>query len=85
MLPLNHNTYLNTDSDDRVQQLKNLGFEDQLGNMTDDPDLDVKDRVKTAIQHFQSTGMSMGGGSGGDGSGTGDGMMTDNLPLSRAV
>jgi hypothetical protein len=33
-----------------------MGFEEKLKAMEDDPDLDVKDRVKTALQHFQNTG-----------------------------
>jgi hypothetical protein len=32
--------------------LKELGFENKLKQMVDDPDIDVKDRVKTAISHF---------------------------------
>lgn len=31
-----------------------MGFEDRLKEMEQDVDLDVKDRVKTALQHFKS-------------------------------
>lgn len=41
-------------SSERVRLLKRLGFEERLRNMLDDSDMDVKDRVKTALQHFQS-------------------------------
>ena len=36
----------------RVARLKALGFEERLKYMHDDVDLDVKDRVKTAMNHF---------------------------------
>lgn len=35
-------------------KLKQMGFEEKLKTMEDDADLDVKDRVKTALQHFQT-------------------------------
>jgi hypothetical protein len=34
----------------RVAKLRELGFDRQLAHMVDDPDLDVRDRVKTALQ-----------------------------------
>lgn len=42
-------------SEGRVARLRDLGFEAQLQEMMDDVDLDVKDRVKTAIEHFRNT------------------------------
>ncbi len=38
----------------RIEKLKNLGFEAKLRDMANDRDIDVKDRVRTALQHFQS-------------------------------
>ena len=37
----------------RVVRLREAGFEVQLRTLLDDPDLDVKDRVKTALSHFE--------------------------------
>ncbi|KAG0198070.1 hypothetical protein BGX28_008435 [Mortierella sp. GBA30] len=37
---------------DRVTALRNMGVEDRLQSLTADHDLDVRDRVKTALQHF---------------------------------
>ncbi|KAF9967916.1 hypothetical protein BGZ70_007675, partial [Mortierella alpina] len=37
---------------DRVLLLRNLGVEDRLQSLTADQDLDVRDRVKTALHHF---------------------------------
>lgn len=36
----------------RIQKLRTFGFEDKLKTMVEDPDLDVRDRVKTALAHF---------------------------------
>ena len=43
----------------RVSRLRNFGFEEKLRTMLEDTDLDVIDRVKTALSHFS------GGGGGG--------------------
>lgn len=37
----------------RVVRLRDAGFEQQLRNLLNDPELDVKDRVKTALEHFE--------------------------------
>ncbi len=37
---------------DRVLLFRNLGVEDRLQSLTADQDLDVRDRVKTALHHF---------------------------------
>jgi hypothetical protein len=38
----------------RVMKLRDSGFEVQLRSLLDDSDLDVKDRVKTALEHFEN-------------------------------
>jgi uncharacterized protein YPO0396 len=38
----------------RVAILQKKGFDDKLRSMMNDPCLDVRDRVKTAIEHFDS-------------------------------
>ncbi|KAF9980317.1 Armadillo repeat-containing protein 8 [Modicella reniformis] len=38
---------------ERVTTLRTMGVEARLQTLTTDPDLDVRDRVKTALQHFQ--------------------------------
>jgi len=40
-------------SSERVNALRSFGFEDALRSIKDDPDLDVRDRVKTALEHFE--------------------------------
>ncbi|KAF9991924.1 hypothetical protein BGZ79_003741 [Entomortierella chlamydospora] len=39
---------------DRTMQLRNMGVEDRLLSLNSDLDLDVRDRVKTALHHFFS-------------------------------
>jgi hypothetical protein len=34
----------------RVAKLRELGFDRKLAHMVEDPDLDVRDRVKTALE-----------------------------------
>ncbi|KAH9560125.1 hypothetical protein CY35_06G090600 [Sphagnum magellanicum] len=43
-----------TGTSSRVTRLKNAGVESLLQKMADDPCLDVKDRVKTALEHFST-------------------------------
>ncbi|ORY08135.1 ARM repeat-containing protein [Basidiobolus meristosporus CBS 931.73] len=40
---------------ERVRKLQTLGFETKLNSLVDDPDLDVRDRVKTALTHFRTS------------------------------
>ncbi|KAK9717138.1 hypothetical protein K7432_006413 [Basidiobolus ranarum] len=40
---------------ERVRKLQTLGFESKLSALADDTDLDVRDRVKTALTHFRTT------------------------------
>ncbi|ORY06467.1 ARM repeat-containing protein [Basidiobolus meristosporus CBS 931.73] len=40
---------------ERIRKLQNLGFESMLSALIDDIDLDVRDRVKTALGHFRSS------------------------------
>lgn len=37
----------------RVAKLRELGFDQKLLNMVEDPDLDVRDRVKTALEMME--------------------------------
>lgn len=37
---------------DRIQTLRTLGFESRLKSIMEDPELDVRDRVKTALEQF---------------------------------
>lgn len=41
----------------RVLRLREAGVESQLQRMVDDPCLDVKDRVMTALEHFKNNGL----------------------------
>ncbi|CAG8527125.1 5191_t:CDS:10 [Ambispora leptoticha] len=41
-----------TDTQDRVRLLRQLGFEEQVKKMANDEDLDVRERVKSAISQF---------------------------------
>jgi hypothetical protein len=36
-----------------MRRLKQLGFEEKIKSMLEDSDMDVRERVKTALQHFQ--------------------------------
>lgn len=45
-------------SNERVIILRQLGFEERLKDMSEDPDIEVKERVKTALQHFRNDGAS---------------------------
>jgi len=36
----------------RVQKLREMGFEEKVKNMTNDENLDVRERVKTALSQF---------------------------------
>lgn len=36
----------------RVQKLREIGFEDKVKNMTNDENLDVRERVKTVLNQF---------------------------------
>lgn len=36
----------------RVRRFREAGFEEKLRGMLEDPELDVKDRAKTALEHF---------------------------------
>lgn len=47
------------DSGIRLQKLKNIGVEGKLIEMLLDSDIDVKDRVKTALSHFNAAEMTM--------------------------
>lgn len=40
----------NSSSSERIQRMRELGFDRKLALMQDDPDLDVRDRVKTALE-----------------------------------
>ncbi|KAK9761756.1 hypothetical protein K7432_013109 [Basidiobolus ranarum] len=40
---------------ERIRKLQNLGFESKLSALIDDIDLDVRDRVKTALTHFPTS------------------------------
>ena len=39
----------------RVQKLRDLGFEEKLAGMATDVDIEIRDRAKTALQHFAPT------------------------------
>jgi len=43
----------------RIERLIDAGILSQLQNMTDDPCLDVKDRVKTALEQLRATEISL--------------------------
>ncbi|KAG5459895.1 MAG: armadillo-type protein, partial [Olpidium bornovanus] len=51
-------------SQDHLRRLGQMGFEDKLKSMAEDPDLDVRDRVKTALGHFAPENVGNSGGSG---------------------
>ncbi|KAF9961258.1 hypothetical protein BGZ72_004399 [Mortierella alpina] len=65
---------------DRVSLLRNLGVEDRLQGLTADQDLDVRDRVKTALHHFSLDQQNHGHGGNGlqDPSGQGNGRHGSN-------
>jgi len=48
---------------ERVELLRNMGVEDRLLSLNDDRDLDVRDRVKTALQYFLLDQQQYGHGS----------------------
>ena len=53
-------TWVETDSDrsdaqKRARELKNCGIENTIRALANDPDLDVRERVRTAIRHFEAS------------------------------
>ena len=36
----------------RIRKFREAGFEEKLRNLLDDPELDVRDRAKTALEYF---------------------------------
>ncbi|KAJ3060635.1 Armadillo repeat-containing protein 8, partial [Quaeritorhiza haematococci] len=46
---------------ERVGRLREMGVETALREMVEDPDIDVKDRVRTALNHFGSGEAALGG------------------------
>ncbi|KAG9321926.1 hypothetical protein KVV02_004501 [Mortierella alpina] len=65
---------------ERVSLLRSLGVEDRLQSLTADQDLDVRDRVKTALHHFSLDQQQRGHSGNGlqDPSGQGNGRQGSN-------